>query len=303
MWDTGVRGDSITKNSEITGSGDPGATVHFTVDGAAISTTATADASGTWTYVLRGLADGPHVVVASETDAAGNAGSSALAFTLDTQPPTAAFGSFTETAVKGGYKLVLTGAAADATSSVQSVTIHEDGNAIGSAHPANGTWSFTDSLVSNAAHTFTLTVLDAAGNTGAGAETLVVGTSGSDSLTGAAGDNVIYGGAGTDTLTGGSGANTYVYHAASEAPASGWGSHGAETITNFHEGVDHIDLSALGALAYGGQTQTMSAHHIDWYVSGGNTYVAADVTGDTRADLLIKLTGVHSLSAADFIHG
>ena len=87
--DTGVsNSDKITSNDTLTGTGDPNAVVHFTVDQVAIIATATADGNGNWTFAPSGLSDGPHTVVASETDGAGNTGSAALTFTLDTTAPT-----------------------------------------------------------------------------------------------------------------------------------------------------------------------------------------------------------------------
>jgi hypothetical protein len=62
--------------------------VQFTIDGVASSAPATASSTGVWTFTPVGLADGPHTVVASETDAAGNVGTASLTFTLDTTAPT-----------------------------------------------------------------------------------------------------------------------------------------------------------------------------------------------------------------------
>ena len=76
--------DEITSDPSLSGSGDSDATVHFTVDGAPMVTTVTADGAGHWTFMPSGLADGSHTIVASETDAAGNTGSASLTFTLDT---------------------------------------------------------------------------------------------------------------------------------------------------------------------------------------------------------------------------
>ncbi len=75
--------DKITSNDALTGSGDANAVVQFTVDGAAISGTATADGTGKWSFTPTGLVDGQHTIVASETDAAGNSGTASLTFTLD----------------------------------------------------------------------------------------------------------------------------------------------------------------------------------------------------------------------------
>ena len=80
--------DKVTSNGTLSGSGDANAVVHFTVDGNAIGQTATANASGVWSFTPTGLADGAHTIVASETDAAGNTGTASVAFTLDTTAPT-----------------------------------------------------------------------------------------------------------------------------------------------------------------------------------------------------------------------
>ena len=86
--DTGASAtDHITSNATLTGTGDPNAVVHFTVDGKAIAATATANGSGAWSFTPTGLADGTHTIVASETNAAGNTGSTSLSFTLDTTAP------------------------------------------------------------------------------------------------------------------------------------------------------------------------------------------------------------------------
>src|SRR4029077_687813 len=59
--DTGASStDKITSNDALTGSADPSATVHFTVDGASITTTATASSTGAWTFTPSGLANGVH---------------------------------------------------------------------------------------------------------------------------------------------------------------------------------------------------------------------------------------------------
>jgi beta-glucanase (GH16 family) len=300
--DTGASAiDGITSSAALSGTGDPNALVHFTVDGAAISATATADANGAWSFTPTDLADGQHVVVASETDAAGNVGAVSTSFTLDTQPAVAGVTTFSETAAKGGYTLTINGTATDALSGVSSLAVSEDGVQVGSVHPVDGAWSLTLGGVSNAVHVFTLNSVDGAGNLGAGTGELVLGTSGVDSLSGGAGNDVIHGGAKADTLTGGGGADTFVYLSTSDAPSVKSLSQAIETIKDFNDALDHIDLTALGHLAYGGQTQAMTAHHVDWYVSGGATYVVADVTGDAQPDLMIRLTGVHTLSSSDFL--
>jgi Bacterial Ig-like domain len=86
--DTGtLSNDHITKDPTLIGSGDPNAAVHFTVDGSAVAATAAGDNGGGWTFKPTGLLDGVHTIIASDTDAAGNAGTTSLTFTLDTTPP------------------------------------------------------------------------------------------------------------------------------------------------------------------------------------------------------------------------
>ena len=77
--DTGMSPtDNLTSNPALSGSGDANALVTLT-EGATTLGTATADASGAWTFTPSGLADGTHVIVASETDAAGNLGTASPA--------------------------------------------------------------------------------------------------------------------------------------------------------------------------------------------------------------------------------
>jgi hypothetical protein len=82
--------DKITSNPALTGSGNPYAVVHFTVDGNLIAATAMANGSGIWTFTQSGLLDGSHTIVANETDGGGNTGTASLTFTLDTTAPSAA---------------------------------------------------------------------------------------------------------------------------------------------------------------------------------------------------------------------
>jgi Ca2+-binding RTX toxin-like protein len=300
--DTGVSStDKITSNPAVTGSGDPNAVVHFTVDGTAISASATANASGTWSFTPTGLADGSHTITATETDAAGNVGTASLSFTLDTHAAVASLTTFTETSVRGGYNLALGGTASD-LAAVESVRIYEDGTQIGSVQPSSsGAWSFTATKVANADHVFTIATTDAAGNVGAGTGELLLGTSGADTLTGGPGNDIIYGGGGADTLTGGGGADTFVYRAVSDAPVPRNASGPYETITDFNPAMDHINLSALGHLTYGGQTKALTSHHVDWYVSGANTFVIVNDSGGSHVDMIIELHGAPTLSSADFI--
>ena len=79
--------NKVTNNDTIVGSGDPNGAVFASIDGGAAVQVAIGDATtGAWTFTPV-LADGNHTVVVSETDLAGNSGSTSLAFILETTPP------------------------------------------------------------------------------------------------------------------------------------------------------------------------------------------------------------------------
>jgi hypothetical protein len=162
--DTGVSAtDKITSNDALTGSGDANAVVHFTVDSAAVSGTATADGTGKWNFTPTGLADGQHTVVASETDAAGNTGTASLTFTLDTTAPVVAITSTGGSVNQATQTVTGTVDVADAGTTV---TVFDGTAQAGTATvQTNGSWSTSVTL---AAGTNMLTAqdTDAAGNTG-----------------------------------------------------------------------------------------------------------------------------------------
>ena len=78
---------NITSNDALSGTGLPNVVVHFMIDGAPTGTTVTADAQGAWSFTPAGLADGPHTILASQTDNFGNTGTASLSFILDTTAP------------------------------------------------------------------------------------------------------------------------------------------------------------------------------------------------------------------------
>ena len=170
--------DRITSAPTLTGAGAANAVVHFTVDGSAIAATATADASGTWSFTPTGLGNGSHTVVASETDAAGNTGSASLTFTLDNTAAaiTARLandtGSSSTDRITSNPTLTGTGAA----NAVVHFTV--DGSAIAptATADASGVWSFTPTGLGNGSHTVVASETDAAGNTGSASLTFTLDT-------------------------------------------------------------------------------------------------------------------------------
>jgi len=85
--DTGLSStDRITFDREVRGSADAGSVVTLREGSTALGIAAT-DATGYWSFTLGSLTEGSHTVVASQVDAAGNAGSASLTFVLDTTVP------------------------------------------------------------------------------------------------------------------------------------------------------------------------------------------------------------------------
>src|SRR5205807_1478281 len=72
-------GNNITSNDALIGTADANAAVRIS-EGATVLGTATANGSGVWSFTPTGLAQGTQTVTASETDAAGLAGSAWLTF-------------------------------------------------------------------------------------------------------------------------------------------------------------------------------------------------------------------------------
>lgn len=107
---------------------------------------------------------------------------------------------------------------------------------------------------------------------------LLGGGRGDDALTGGAGDDTLTGWHGDDTLTGGEDADTFVFHAG----------HGNDTITDFTDDEDTIDLSALdGITGFGDLTITQD----------GN-----DARIDTgEGTITLQNFDVDDLDAADFV--
>ena len=179
--DTGASAtDGVTADPTLAGTGDPGATVTLT-EGATVLATATADAAGAWRFAPA-LADGPHSVVASETDAAGNIASATASFTLLATVPAAPVGLVLLPASDSGLpgdrltnvaRPTITGTAARGSA----VTLYNGTTAIGTgtADPTTGAWAVAATTpLSEGANSLTATSTDAAGNASAASAALAV---------------------------------------------------------------------------------------------------------------------------------
>ena len=170
--DTGVAGDGITNANTLTLTGTAVASSTVNVyDGATLLGTATANASGAWTFTSGTLGNGAHSFTATDTVSGVTSGASAaLTVTVDTVAPVApTIATFsTDSGVVGDRitndnTLTLTG-----TAEANSVVKVYDGATLLNSVTADGTgaWSYTTTALSNGAHSLTATATDAAGNTG-----------------------------------------------------------------------------------------------------------------------------------------
>lgn len=300
---SGSTSDTLTNIAQVRIGGNAAAGSTVTLyDGTQSIGSATADSNGHFSILAdRALGDGVHGLSATAGNSYGvSANSAELAVTVDTL---AASSKINHGQLVSGTSAVVQGTANEAMASVAyAVSVLQDGVAIGTAAPVNGNWSFTINNVTSSVHKYNTQTIDAAGNVGSDSQTLILGTNGRDNIKGNSNtSNVIVGGAGADTLTGGSMEDTFVFNSASDAPYSMRKNAAVETITNFVSGQDHIDLTKLGHFASFAETATVSAHSLNTYYSGGNTYITGDTTGDSIPDFLIKLSGLHALTSTDLI--
>ncbi len=138
---------------------------------------------------------------------------------------------------------------------------------------------------------------------GAGNDWLV-GDVGADTLNGGAGNDTLEGGAGNDSMTGGAGADIFRFR-------DDWVKGEVEYISDFARGSDIIDLRAIDAkiATAANDTFTLIGNSPFHSVAGelqlrsynGGIDVLGDVNGDGLADFTIRLQGVTTLSAADFV--
>ncbi len=183
--DSGVAGDGITNDNTLTLTGTAAANSTVKVfDGTNQIGTATANASGSWSYITAVLNDAKHTLTAKATDASGqtSAASSALAVTVDTSAPIA---PTIAPAASAGLLAAKAIAAAPVSTNIVNLTgvaevnstvdVFDGGKQIGTATAGStGTWSFTTGTLASGSHNFTAKAVDVAGNTGAASTVLTI---------------------------------------------------------------------------------------------------------------------------------
>jgi uncharacterized delta-60 repeat protein len=123
------------------------------------------------------------------------------------------------------------------------------------------------------------------------------GDAGNDTLTGGSGNDVLIGGAGADSLTGGTGRDTFVLYSQTE---------GGDTIVDFEDGFDLIDLRVMfqrpefGLL---GATAAARFAALTISPSGANTTISVTSTSPVATTPLLTITARNSaiFSVADFL--
>lgn len=128
-----------------------------------------------------------------------------------------------------------------------------------------------------------------------------IGGSGQDTLIGNTTNNQLTGGGGADRLRGGGGANTFIYNQASDSTPQA-----PDTIMDFTSGTDTINVHAAlksantPALAFVDTLSGKAGETLLTYdEKSGTGSVSIDLTGDGKADLLIKTHG--QVKAGDIV--
>ena len=128
----------------------------------------------------------------------------------------------------------------------------------------------------------------------------VIGSASPDVIVGNSSANILTGGSGADTLTGSSGADIFKYLSSAD---SGTASGLRDIITDFVKGSDKIDVvnfvSVFNFISTNAFTGT--AQEINYVQVAGNTIVGLDADGNGTLDMQIELTGLHNLTASDFL--
>lgn len=187
------------------------------------------------------------------------------------------------------------------TSSEQLAKLHYDGSQIAVGNIANALLHNNNvrSLIENA-------------NAGGGNDQLF-GNQAMNVLKGAAGNDLLIGAGGRDFLWGGAGADTFGFNSIVHSAAGTK----RDTIRDFADGVDEIGLAKLdadldtagnqafkfigGTVFSGADGQLRSGRYNYSGTANDFTLVSGDIDGDKVAEFQIKLTGLHTLTAGDFI--
>jgi hypothetical protein len=144
-----------------------------TVDLADETLTAIVDTGGAWSATAAHLADGPHRIVLTTSDAAGNNATATQWLTIDTIAPAMTI-TGGATAVTAAFTPTITGASTAAAGTTVTVTIA--GQTMTTLVQGNGTWNATPTLVGLGTWPVVASAADPAGNVGTADQTLRIAT-------------------------------------------------------------------------------------------------------------------------------
>lgn len=150
---------------------------------------------------------------------------------------------------------------------------------------------------------------------GQGGNDTLDGNAGADRIFGGTGRDQITGGMGRDFLTGNGGADVFRFKAAAEISNAATTT---DVIADFVPGADKIDVAAIDASTVDsggnafvwrgtGAFTSSSAGEVRYHVfdnagtTNDYTMIYFDRDGDTQSEFMLRLTGLHSLSASDFV--
>lgn len=143
---------------------------------------------------------------------------------------------------------------------------------------------------------------------GGGGDDILFGDNGRDNIVGGNGQDQITGGKGGDVLSGGGNADTFIFTNLKDSLSR---SSKRDVITDFEDGKDHIDLSAIDGnpatdrndpLRFIGLDNfTGTSGEIRYKQKDAYTMIQIDLDGDKSIDMKIELTDWHLLKVGDFI--
>jgi serralysin len=202
----------------------------------------------------------------------------------------------------GNVRINLAPGAWTVTSTAQLAKLHYDGSKVAVGNVANALLHKGDlrSLIENA--------------TGGLGHDQIIGNQGANVLNGGAGRDLLVGAGGQDVLWGGSGADTFDFNAVAESVAGA----ARDVIRDFVAAMDLIDLATIdadqdgtagnqaflfiGAVAFSGVDGQLRFGRYDYAGTASDlTVVSADIDGNKVADFDIAVSGLHKLTAGDFI--
>ncbi|HEY8358372.1 MAG TPA: calcium-binding protein, partial [Ramlibacter sp.] len=133
-------------------------------------------------------------------------------------------------------------------------------------------------------------------------EQMLAGGGGDDTLSAGTGNDSLQGGEGSDRLTGGSGQDAFVYRWLGESRR---GAH--DVIIDFERGTDRLDFSEffgdsltfIGDQGFGADATNQLRFNYDGASKSVMLYGSTDE--DSRAEFVVQLSGLSTLSAGDFL--